>query len=395
MKFTFNSHKPSTTEMADWHNWSWQMRNSYANKSDLDLVISLTRDEINAFEEQKNIFKFRVTPYYLSLIDKNDIYDPIRKIAIPQKNEMLSSQGAHFDPLAERSHNPVPRIIHRYSDRVLFLVTDFCSVYCRYCTRKHFTGQDQVFPKEPEYEKAIEYIKNHSGISEVILSGGDPLTLSDPILEKVLKDLRSIEHVEIIRIGSRMPVVNPMRVTPDLVKILKAYGPIYFMNHFNHPRELTSEAKSAIDLLVDHGIVCFNQTVLLNGVNNHPAILQALSRRLVYLRVKPYYLFQCDPSLGTEHLRTPVAEGEQIIKQMWGHLSGLAMPTFSLDIPAGGGKTTLVPNFEISREPGLRDYKGWDGVTSQYIDPIDYRYQEPSDLNLYISDWEKLQNSKN
>ena len=210
------------------------------------------------------------------------------------------------DPLGEEQHSPLNRLVHRYPDRVLFLVTDQCSLYCRYCLRKHFTGNDTAFIGSDEYEAALNYLRAAPGVREVILSGGDPLTLSDGRLEKLFSDLRAIEHIEIIRVASRMPVVCPMRITEGLVGLMRLHKPIYFMTHFNHPRELTFEAAQALERLVDHGVPVFNQMVMLNGINNHSAIVQALARRLVYLRVKPYYIFQCDPSQGSEHFRTPV-----------------------------------------------------------------------------------------
>lgn len=396
MKHTFYpSVLPDNVDQSHWQDWQWQLRQSPKDLAALQKWMPLLEAEKQGFQDEGKIFSFRVTPYYLSLINQNDEHDPIRKIALPTESEFEFGHQALLDPLGEQANNPAPRIIHRYSDRVLFLVTDFCSVYCRYCTRKHFTGQEQVFPKPSEYQAALDYIKSHPGICEVILSGGDPLTLSDAQLEKVLTDLRSIEHVEIIRLGTRMPVVCPMRVTPNLVKMLHSHKPVYLMTHFNHPRELTLEAARALELFIDHGVPVFNQMVLLNGVNNHPSIIQALCRRLVYLRVKPYYLFQCDPSQGTDHLRTPIAQGEAIVQELWGHLSGLAMPIFSLDIPDGGGKTTLVPNFEIERQADRRMYKGWDGKKSVYIDPNQNQIRQPSDWQNYQQEWDQIRSAKN
>jgi lysine 2,3-aminomutase len=306
-----------------------------------------------------------------------------------------------LDPLGEKRNSATSRVIHRYPDRVLFLVTDFCSVYCRYCTRKHFTGGEASFAKKDEYQEALDYIRRATGIREVILSGGDPLTLSDAMLDRVLTDLRAIDHVEIIRIGSRMPVVNPMRVTDDLLRALRKAKPVFLMTHFNHPRELTSEAAAAIEKLVDGGVPVFNQMVLLNGVNNSAAIIQALSRRLLFLRAKPYYMFQCDPSLGTDHLRTSVEESLDIQRELWGNLSGLAMPNYALDIPDGGGKAGLTPNFERlelrngTREAGItRVYEGWDGVRAEYKSPPLMARINPLDAELYESEWKALREAK-
>jgi lysine 2,3-aminomutase len=394
MKFVFSpSPRPASVTPEQWASWTWQLQHSMKKKGDFEKAFTLSRVENQAFDEGSEIFNIRTTPYYASLA-RDQKLDPIRRILMPSGLELDMGKQALLDPLGERKNNPVPRIIHRYSDRVLFLVTDICSVYCRYCTRKHFTGQDQAFIKANEYEQALEYIQTHPGIREVILSGGDPLTLSDAHLERVLSDLRDIEHVEIIRIGTRMPVVCPMRVTEPLAKVIRKYAPVFLMTHFNHPREITSEAKTALEHFVDNGIPVMNQTVLLNGVNNHPAIIQALSRRLLYLRVKPYYMFQCDPSEGTDHLRTSIEESMQIQKELWGHLSGLAMPNLSLDIPDGGGKTSLVPNFEVARSEESRIYVGWDGVRAEYRNPPPEQSLEPLDAAEYDSEWTSLKESK-
>jgi len=395
MKFEFLPIQSSSTiSISDWNSWTWQLRHSLKSRSDFEKVFQLSSDEKLAFQNGNEVFNIRTTPYYASLCG-NDVNHPLRKILMPTARELNLGSQAQLDPLGERKNNPVSRIIHRYPDRVLFLVTDICSVYCRYCTRKHFTGQEQAFIKEKEYIAALDYISSHTGVREIILSGGDPLTLSDSQLDRVLSDLRKIEHIEIIRIGTRMPVVCPMRVTSDFVEMLKPHRPVYMMTHFNHPKELTLEAKNALDLIVDAGVPTFNQMVLLNGVNNHPAIVQALSRRLIYLRVKPYYMFQCDPSQGTDHLRTTIEESEEIQKELWGNLSGLAMPNLSLDIPSGGGKTSLVPNFEISRDEKGRVFQGWDGVRETYLNPSLEQKVLPADFSDYLSEWENLKNAKN
>lgn len=378
----------------NWNDWSWQLRQSLKTEKDFSNLFNLSQQEKIAFQQE--IFNIRATPYYAALAHPTLEQDPIRKILMPHASEMKDPFQAQLDPLGERkvSNNPVSRIIHRYSDRVLFLVTDICSVYCRYCTRKHFTGADQAFIKPQEFEQALAYIRSKKGVREVILSGGDPLTLADQQLEKVLKELRTIEHIEIIRIGTRMPVVAPMRVTENLVKMLRKYKPVYLMTHFNHPRELTAEAAQALELFVDHGIPVMNQMVLLNGVNNHAAIVQALSRRLLYLRVKPYYMFQCDPSIGTDHLRTSIDHSLDIQKELWGHLSGLAMPQFSVDIPNGGGKAYYTPEFEIEKTAQQRRYKGWDGVEAEYINPPLELMQTPLDATLYQAEWDEIKNNK-
>jgi lysine 2,3-aminomutase len=317
----------------------------------------------------------------------------LRRIVMPSPLEAELGAQQMRDPLAEVEHNPAPRVIHRYSDRVLFLITDTCSVYCRFCTRKRFTGQDEGLIGSKDYIEALNYISLHPGIREVIFSGGDPLTLSNNVLKRVLKDIRAISHIEIIRIGSRMPVVCPMRIDDELCGILRANAPVFLMSHFSHPKELTLEASQALSLLIDSGVPVMNQMVLLNGVNNSAALIQALNRRLLYLRVKPYYMFQCDPSEGTDHLRTSIESSEAIMNELWGHMSGLAMPAFAVDIPAGGGKTVLTPNYEVARADDSREYVGWDGRKGVYKDPAVGQVL-PFDHAEYLQEWELLKNAK-
>lgn len=391
--------KPADVEASQWMDWTWQLRNSLKSQAQFETYFKLTSAEKAAFQAKANdvqVFNVRATPYYASLAAERSELDPIRRIVVPHEKELFDPKQGQLDPLGEKktANNPVPRIIHRYSDRVLFLITDICSVYCRYCTRKHFTGTDQAFIKNSEYENAINYIRKTPGLREVILSGGDPLTVSDEQLDRVLTDLRKIEHIEIIRIGTRMPVVAPMRITTNLVKIIQKSKPVFLMTHFNHPRELTAEAAQAVENFVDHGIPVMNQMVLLNGVNNHPAIVQALSRRLLYLRAKPYYMFQCDPSIGTDYLRTTIEDSLQIQKELWGHLSGLAMPTFALDIPDGGGKVYYAPQFEKTVTTAGRQYVGWDGVEAEYINPTAADIIKPLDFEMYQDEWQQLKTSK-
>jgi lysine 2,3-aminomutase len=376
---------------ADWADWRWQMRNSLSTMVELEGLLELSESERAGFRGLDR-FQVRVTPYYLSLVDPRDPLDPIRRIFMPAAQELVPGLQQMPDPLAEKSNQPVSRIIHRYPDRALFLITDVCSVYCRFCTRKYFTAQDQYLVPKDEYSAALNYLREHTGIREVILSGGDPLTLSNGQLDRILTDLRSIEHLEIIRIGSRMPTVNPFRLDSELSDILRKHAPVYLMSHFSHPRELTAEAVSAVEKIVDRGTLVMNQFVLLNGINNDTGIVQALCRRLLNVRVKPYYMFQCDPSMGTDHLRTSVEQSMQIQRELWGALSGLAMPQLALDIPEGGGKVGLVPNFELSRNENTIFYKGWDGVQSKYVSPV--VSERPSDADVYTAEWNSLQNAK-
>lgn len=385
-----NAPKIEMTNPLEWGNWQWQMRSALKSLSDFEKFFELSDEERQSFWGSEAVFNIKTTPYYASLADKKLTDDPIRKIMMPHNLEKTLKIQPMLDPLGEKKNNPVPRIIHRYSDRCLLLITDTCSVYCRFCTRKHFTGQEQAFLKNEEFEKALKYIKSRPGIREVILSGGDPLTVSDAQLERVLSELRKINHIEIIRIGSRMPVVCPQRISGDLVKVIKKHKPVFLMTHFNHPKELTAEAAEALEKCVDNGIPVFNQMVLLNGVNNHETIVQALSRRLLYLRVKPYYMFQCDPSEGTDHLRTSIDDSLEIQKKLWGHLSGLAMPQLSIDIPDGGGKAYKVPNFETSHQGSTRSFEGWDGVKADYISPAAEQIKKPLDWEVYLDEWLQL-----
>ncbi len=397
MKFNFRqAAKPDHISLENWLDWTWQLRFSLKTEKDYSQFFTLSASEKKAFLSGSELFNIRSTPYYASLAHRNHEFDPIRRILVPHEKELFVGRQAQLDPLGERkaSNQAVPRVIHRYSDRVLFLITDICSVYCRYCTRKHFTGTDQAFIKNEEYENALQYIRQTKGLREVILSGGDPLTVSDAQLERVLFDLRKIEHIEIIRIGTRMPVVAPMRVTDNLVQIIKKHKPVFLMTHFNHPRELTAEAADAVEKFVDNGIPVMNQMVLLNGVNNHAAVVQALSRRLLFLRAKPYYMFQCDPSIGTDYLRTSIDDSLAIQKELWGHLSGLAMPNLSVDIPDGGGKAYYTPQFETATSPDSRKYKGWDGVESEYVNPEPSSIVKPLDYELYLEEWDELRNAK-
>jgi len=389
MKFEFRHIEPFPgVSVSDWQSWAWQFRNGLSTFEHFGGYFHLTNDEGEAFRRNPG-FQIRSTPYYAMLADRQDVRDPVRRMIVPSAAELSPTGQQVSDPLGERKHSPVERLIHRYPDRVLFLVTDQCSLYCRYCLRKHFTGQDQAFVGSKDYERALQYLRGATGVREVILSGGDPLTLGDARLERVLHDLRAIDHIEIIRVGSRMPVVCPMRITADLVELFRRYKPVYFMTHFNHPKELSADAALALEKLVDHGVPVFNQMVLLNGINNHAAVVQALSRRLLYLRVKPYYMFQCDPSEGSEHFRTSVENSLEIQRELWGKLSGLAMPNLSLDIPGGGGKVGFVPNFEISATVDRRVFEGWDGKRGEYSAP-ESPTALPADIETYLPEWQSL-----
>lgn len=400
MKFEFLKNLPKGpyegVDLSDWGNWQWQLKHALKNMRDFSQVYDLTDEERGGFENSQGLFKIRTTPYYAVLGERTESQDPIRLIQTPSVRETEVRFQQMDDPLGENKNSATPRLVHRYSDRVLFLVTDFCSVYCRFCTRKRFTGLDQSFASAQDYTASLDYIRSHEEIREVILSGGDPLTLSDDRLHDILRDLRSIPHIEIIRIGSRMPNVNPFRLTDSLLSTLKKFKPVYLMTHFNHPRELTLEVAEALERTADSGVPLMNQMVMLNGINNHPAIVQALSRRLLYLRVKPYYMFQCDPSKGSDHHRTSIVDSLEIQRELWGHLSGLAMPNFSIDIPQGGGKTSMTPNFLLSQHEVnnslIWKFRGFDGVESEYIDPSPTFIRKPKDAHLYQTELDLLKN---
>lgn len=365
----------SQIDSQDWNNWKWQLKN----------LKPLTSPSFSS------AFASGTTPYYLRLVCAS-LNTNLKKIVFPQSQEQNSGFQSLKDPLGESKHAPTPYLIHRYPDRVLFLVTDTCGVYCRYCTRKRYTGKKQAFIPKKNYEDSLSYIQKNQGIREVILSGGDPLTLSDQILEKILEDLRKISHIEIVRIASRMPVVCPMRLTPSLIKMFKKYNPLFIMTHFNHPDEITKEASLALTAVADSGLLIFNQTVLLNGINNHPVLIQSLMRRLLYLRVKPYYMFQCDPSQGTDHLRTSIENSKWIQKELWGRLSGLALPSLSIDIPQGGGKVGVVPDFLKEKTQNHWTYEGWDGIQNTYISPPSACVETPKGLESYEEEWLRLKN---
>jgi len=380
MPFSFLSVScPDSVNEDDWSNWKWQLRNLSLGKLD--------------HKKNLSFFMSGTTPYYLKLLSqfKNS---PLKDMVYPTEKENSKGLQSMDDPLGEEEHSPRKHIIHRYPDRVIFLVTDTCGIYCRFCTRKRHTGQKQALLSKSEYQLALDYIKENTGIKEVILSGGDPLTLSDALLDSVLRDLRAIDHIEILRIGTRMPVVCPMRITPQLLSLLKKHNPVFLMTHFNHPDELTKESAKRLGQIVDAGILIFNQTVLLNGINNDPALLQALFRRLLYLRVKPYYLFQCDPSKGTDHFRNSIQDSSEIQRELWGRLSGLSLPSLSVDIPEGGGKAPVFPDFLQKKEKEDWVYKGWDGKVKTYKNPKKDLIKKPKVNSLYQKEWDKIKNQK-
>jgi lysine 2,3-aminomutase len=345
----------------DWNNWQWQIRNSYTTLKQLETFLHLSPEEKTISDREINL-PMRITPYYASLLDRCNSLQALRRTVVPVLDELIVTPGEVSDPLGEGHDSPVDLIVHRYPDRVLFLITGICSVYCRYCTRSHMVGKkEKSHPGLSKIDAAIEYITNHTEIRDVLLSGGDPLTMSDNRLEYILARLRVIKHIEIIRIGTKVPVVLPQRITSDLVKKLKKYHPLYLSIHFTHPDEMTEETKAACNRLADAGIPMGSQTVLLKGINDETEIFTRLTHELLKVRVRPYYLYQCDPIPGSSHFRTQVQKGLEIIKGLRGYTSGYAIPHYVIDAPGGGGKIPLLPEYLIGKnELGylLRNFEG-------------------------------------
>ena len=363
----------------DWNDWRWQLKNRIQTVEQLKQYMDISQSEEEGIAKTLQKLRMAVTPYYLSLIDPEDQEDPVRKQAIPTDMELRKSMDDIEDPLHEDADSPVPGLTHRYPDRVLFLLTDQCSMYCRHCTRRRFAGQTDCALVTEKIDRGIEYIRNTPEVRDVLLSGGDPLLLGNERLEYVLKALREIEHVEIIRIGSRTPVVMPQRITPELCDMLKKYHPLWLNTHFNHPNEVTEESKRACAMLADAGIPLGNQSVLLSGINDKIRIMKKLVHELVKMRVRPYYIYQCDLSTGIEHFRTPVAIGIEIIEGLRGHTSGFCVPTFVIDAPGGGGKIPAMPNYIISQGYERIILRNYEGVITTYCEPEHYSFNYKHD----------------
>lgn len=345
-----------------WNSWNWQVSNRIRTAGQLKRFLALSPDELAALENLGTSLPLGVTPYYMSLVDRNDAQSPIRRTVIPTICETLRSPGEEDDPLGEDSQSPVPGLVHRYPDRVLLLATDFCSTFCRYCTRSRMVGHNGLFPSRARLEAAFDYIEATPSVRDVLLSGGDPLMLGDDKLNWILTRLRSIKHVEIIRIGTKVPAVLPQRITPQLVKMLRNHHPLWMSLHFAHPDECTPETQRACTMLADAGIPLGSQTVLLKGINDSVQTMTRLMHGLMKMRVRPYYLYQCDPITGSAAFRTPVQKGLEILQGMRGFTSGYALPTYVVDAPGGGGKIPLMPDYVAGRDEAgeliLRNYKG-------------------------------------
>jgi len=374
MNSPFPSHRaPVYQEVPDdqWNDWRWQLSHRLNTVEDFEKVLTLTESERQALSAQ-NLFRVEITPYFISLINPEDPNDPVRRQVIPTANEIIPFTGMMQDSLAEDRHSPVPGLVHRYPDRVLMLVTTQCASYCRYCTRSRIVGDPSATFSRAEFELQLEYLRRTPQVRDVLLSGGDPLTLAPKILDELLSRLREIPHIEIIRIGSRVPVFLPQRVTPELCAMLEKYHPLWMNIHVNHPNEITAELEQACNLLSHAGIPLGNQSVLLAGVNDCVHIQRRLVQDLVRIRVRPYYLYQCDLVKGAGHFRTTIAKGIEIIEGLRGHTSGYAIPTYVVDAPGGGGKIPVMPQYLISQAPGKVVLRNFEGFITTYDEPNDY-----------------------
>ena len=354
-----------------WRDWHWQLRNNIRSVETLENVLPLTDEEKKNLEKCLGKFTMEITPYYAALMDRGDPNCPVRMQSVPRLNELVDHDSDLSDPLHEDIDSPVPGLTHRYPDRVLLLVTNICSMNCRHCTRRRLVGHTDVDMPEDNVQKAINYIKNTPTVRDVLISGGDPLVLPDDKLESIIRRVREIDHVEMIRLGTRMPVVMPFRITDELANMLKKYHPIYVNTHFNHPKEITQEAMEACARLSNAGIPLGNQSVLLKGINDDPAVMKKLVHKLLSIRVRPYYVYQCDLSQGISHFRTSVSKGIEIIENLRGHTTGLAVPTYVVDAPGGGGKIPVMPNYLISMGEGRAILRNYEGVITTYTWPAD------------------------
>ncbi len=362
----FRKHFFPQAQPAEWRDWQWQLRNRIRDADALGRIFTLTDDERAAIARRQGALPLGMTPYYASLIDPADPADPIRKTMIPQLAEFEVAPGEMTDPLGEDPRRPVPGIVHTYPDKVLFLVTDHCATYCRYCTRSRVVGSGELVPSRRAWAQGLDYIRATPQIRDVLLSGGDPLTLSDQRLNELLTELRAIEHVEFLRIGTKIPAVLPQRITPALCRMLKRHHPLFFSIHFTHPAELTPESARACERLADAGIPLGSQTVLLKGVNDDPETMKQLMLGLLRIRVKPYYLHQCDAVSGSSHFRTSIQQGEAILRHLHGHTTGYAVPTYMLDAPGGGGKVPLTPNYVVGQQGQVLHVRNHEGVDFHY-----------------------------
>ncbi|MBP9853358.1 MAG: KamA family radical SAM protein [Candidatus Omnitrophica bacterium] len=354
---------------ADWHDWRWQIRNRIRSKEILEGIVHLTKREKDGIVGCGKKLTMAIPPYFAALINPDDPACPIRLQSIPQVDELTTAPEEMADPCGEDKNSPIHGLVHRYPDRVLFLVNEMCAMYCRYCTRSRMVGDGERSLSMESYQKAFQYIRAHKEIRDVLISGGDPLTLSDRVLEHIIQEVKSIEHVEFVRIGTRIPVTLPQRVTPQLISMLKKYSPIWMSIHFNHPDEITPRVKHVCNMIADAGIPMGSQTVLLKGINDHPETMKKLMHELLKIRVRPYYIYQCDPILGSKHFRTDVATGINIMEHLRGHTTGYAVPTYVIDGPGGGGKIPISPNYLVKKEKNKYTLRNFKNDEFYYHDP--------------------------
>ncbi len=357
---------------AEWDDWKWQLRHSVKTLEQLKQIIQVTPEEEEGVRGTMQGLSMAITPYWAMLMDPENPDCPIRRQVVPHADELYISPNDMADPCGEDKDMPVPGLVHRYPDRVLLLSTEICAAYCRHCTRRRAVGPNAAARSGPyPLELAFDYLRSNKKVRDVLISGGDPLILSDARLEYILKNLREIPHIEFVRIGSRVPVFLPQRITPELLAMLKRHGPVWMSVHFNHPKEVTKRVKQGIDALADNGIPLGSQTVLLRGINDRPYIMKKLMHELLKIRVRPYYIYQCDPVSGTSHFRTPVAVGINLMEKLRGHTSGYAVPTFVVDGPGGGGKIPVSPSYMISQDKGMYTFRNYEGKVFTYVEEFD------------------------
>jgi len=359
---------PDTTD-DDWNDWRWQSRHRIRTLEQFERVLDLSIEERDCLSMGGTLLPTAVTPYYMSLLDPHDPLQALRKTVVPTTREFVRMPGEADDPLGEDGHSPVPGLVHRYPDRVLLLPLDFCSTYCRYCTRSRVVGHGEIQPNQQRLEAIFHYLEDAVQVRDVLISGGDPLALSDEKLDWILGRLRAIPHIEFVRIGTKMPAVLPQRITPELCSMLRKYHPLWMSVHFLHPDECTPESARACAQLADAGIPLGAQTVLLQGVNDSVDVMKELVHKLLLMRVRPYYLYQCDPISGSAHFRTPVSKGLEIIQGLRGHTTGYAAPTYVIDAPGGGGKIVLQPETVVGRDGHDLLLKNFEGRVFRYPDP--------------------------
>lgn len=359
---------PDATD-AQWGDWRWQLQHAVRDARALAAKVPLTPDELAGLEGTAARFRLGISPYYLSLMDPHHPLCPVRMQAVPVAAEARVRPGELADPLGEDPNRPVEAVVHKYPDRVLLLATDACSVYCRHCTRRRITRGGEAELSKQALAEGLDYIRAHPEVRDVLISGGDPLLLSDERLEALLTPLRAIPHVELIRIGTRMPVTLPMRITEALARLLRRHAPLFIVTHFNHPKEVTPEARAACERLVDHGVPVENQAVLMRRLNSDAAIIRELNHACLRMRVRPYYLHQMDVAEGCEHLRTPIAKGLEILEQLRGWTTGLAVPHLAVDLPGGGGKVTLQPEYVVERQATQTVFRNYRGARYAYPEP--------------------------